>query len=96
MGSDKSAPTSSNPAKNALLALDIFEQVETVHESLSKFIMDFKPLIGAKGVNKLTLMKDVLVAVSDVGRKQTAKISPVPYLMRAHAEHQAELRKRKL
>ena len=96
MVSDKSARTSSGPAKNALLALDLFEQVETVHESLSKFMVDFKPLIGAKGVNRLTLMKDVLVAVSQVGRKRTAKISSVPYLMKAHGKHRTELKKRQL
>ena len=49
-----------------------------------------------KGVHKLTLMKDVLVAVYNLGPKQTVKISSVPYLTKAHAKHQAEQRKRKL
>ena len=96
MGANRNAHSSSGPAKNAVAALDVFEQVKTVHESISQFMSDFKPMIGDKGVNKLRLMKDVLVAVCDVGCKRTAKICPVPYLMRAHAKYQAEIRKRKL
>ena len=90
MATNKSSTTSTNPAKNALAALDIFQQVETVHESLSQFMLEFKPVIGMKGVHKLTLMKDVLVAVCDVGPKHTARISLVPYLIKAHAKYQAE------
>ena len=80
----------SNPAKQAVRALEIFEQVATVQRSLASFIEEYSSKIGDNGVKKLNLVESVLSTVCDIGQKRIMKISHVPYLEKAYSKYKVE------